>query len=413
MQDTTQIPEERAAAPPIAADAAAAAAGVRASFDALLAALPTALRATDLQRILGIDKKLSWRVFKVVESEDAAACGVHVPGPTSTKRLLAAARRHGTPEAVLDSVADASTAFEAVVSRHAPDRPSFDAMLSAVSGSTTARMELENKRTAFRAATRIFGTQVRTAFGCNIFWPGSQSETMDWAVVNGRYGSCRLRPEAPIFLARQGRISADPHAQSSFVREPLDPDGALDHGVSLLPAFCSRPMPDVRVRKVAAGTIMADIAGPDVGLTRTLDVVFGDIGKGVLSPFAQSSTDRQMRLNYTTRTPTETLVYDVLVPPGLFGDAGPVPRVYSDRTMLDLDEGRGEIGLLPIPEPVTYLGRGSASLRSRDVPRYRELMDHVLTRLGWDMERLDVYRCRVEYPVMHSVVSMQFGFPSR
>ena len=33
--------------------------------------------------------------------------------------------------------------------------------------------------------------------------------------------------------------------------------------------------------------------------------------------------------------------------------------------------------------------------------------------LGWDPERFDVFRRRVEYPVMHSVVSMQFDLPER
>jgi hypothetical protein len=41
-----------------------------------------------------------------------------------------------------------------------------------------------------------------------------------------------------------------------------------------------------------------------------------------------------------------------------------------------------------------------------------ELCRYAFERLGWDAERFDVYRCRVEYPVLPSTVVMQFELPA-
>jgi hypothetical protein len=62
-------------------------------------------------------------------------------------------------------------------------------------------------------------------------------------------------------------------------------------------------------------------------------------------------------------------------------------------------------------ESVTYLGKGPSVLYTADVPRYPELANYAFERLGWDGERFDVYRCRVEYPVLPSTVAMVFDLP--
>ena len=48
-----------------------------------------------------------------------------------------------------------------------------------------------------------------------------------------------------------------------------------------------------------------------------------------------------------------------------------------------------------------------------DVPRYPELVRYALDRAGFDAEKFDVYRCRVEYPVMPSTVALTWELPKR
>ena len=62
---------------------------------------------------------------------------------------------------------------------------------------------------------------------------------------------------------------------------------------------------------------------------------------------------------------------------------------------------------------MTHLGRGPSVLHTADVPRYSKIAGYVFDRLGWDGSRFDVYRCRVQSPVVPSTVTLQFELPEK
>ena len=55
------------------------------------------------------------------------------------------------------------------------------------------------------------------------------------------------------------------------------------------------------------------------------------------------------------------------------------------------------------------MGKGPGALYTGDFPKYPDMGRYVFDRLGWDAARFDVYRCRVEYPVLPSSVVMEFA----
>ncbi len=59
-------------------------------------------------------------------------------------------------------------------------------------------------------------------------------------------------------------------------------------------------------------------------------------------------------------------------------------------------------------ESVEPLGAGLRALRSVDVPRYAELVEHVIHSTGAERAALRGYRCRVAYPVYGSEVMLTF-----
>ena len=69
--------------------------------------------------------------------------------------------------------------------------------------------------------------------------------------------------------------------------------------------------------------------------------------------------------------------------------------------------------MLPLKESLIYLGRGAAVMRSRDVPRYEEMVRYAMKRVGWAPGRFHVYRVRIEYPIMPSSVVIHFDLPER
>jgi len=41
------------------------------------------------------------------------------------------------------------------------------------------------------------------------------------------------------------------------------------------------------------------------------------------------------------------------------------------------------------------------------------MVDHVLSRVGWEGDRFLVYRCLVEYPVMPSTIMIRYELPEK
>jgi hypothetical protein len=112
------------------------------------------------------------------------------------------------------------------------------------------------------------------------------------------------------------------------------------------------------------------------------------------------------------RTPCEVLVHDVMMTRSLFSEPAE-PLVYSDLRTVDPAFGGRPRDLLPTSASVLYLGKGTEVLSSPHVPRYAEMVRYALDRAGWDARELDVYRCRVEFPIIPSSVMVRFEMPQR
>jgi len=59
------------------------------------------------------------------------------------------------------------------------------------------------------------------------------------------------------------------------------------------------------------------------------------------------------------------------------------------------------------------LGAGPDAIHLSDLPRYPEMIAQVCDRLGWDVSQFDVYRCRIEYPIMTSLAAIWFPMPEK
>lgn len=62
---------------------------------------------------------------------------------------------------------------------------------------------------------------------------------------------------------------------------------------------------------------------------------------------------------------------------------------------------------LPVKEHPEYLGTSLAAMRAGDVPNHSDMLRKVLTEMGWGNTRFDIYRVRVPYPIMHSVIYLR------
>src|SRR6185295_12335821 len=100
--------------------------------------------------------------------------------------------------------------------------------------------------------------------------------------------------------------------------------------------------------------------------------------------------------------PVETVVWELLIPAGLTDPATARVVVYGRRAHPEhvYDERKGD--LLPQREIVTYLGALEHLPPIPGAPRHSDAVRHVLKQQGWLGTKFDAYRCRVQYPVLHS-----------
>ena len=391
---------------------------LRASLSALMGAIGERTaseirKAADLQRALGIRTTLAWQVYKFVQAADPLAEASNVPGAAAMKLLLQAAAKHGVPDGYVDDCTSALSDFEELIKVHAGDRSAFDTMISGVIGNGSDQIDSQQKRAAFRANSHLWGVQAKTRVACYVYQPAkADSRRLDVAVIRGLVGLRRLRRDASWTIARIGVSDDDGEVRQPLVREPLDPAGEVAPGVPLLLKFSSYPLPTFRSVPAAFGMTNVQLEGDSIGNLSAVTCMVGDVSRNALARY-QDDHNRLQTSQALVRTPCEVLVHDVLVRDGTFGAISPTVAVYGDHRSGDaIPEGR-ECDLLPLRESVVYLGKGPSVMHTPAVPRYAEMIQYAFDRLDWDEARFDVYRCRVEYPVMPSSVVVRFDLPER
>ena len=81
------------------------------------------------------------------------------------------------------------------------------------------------------------------------------------------------------------------------------------------------------------------------------------------------------------------------------------------RGVADFNDPTRDVDRIDLLESVWALGRGPSHFRAGQIPRYVDLVRHVFARFGWDGDRFQGYRCRVEYPIYGSQITLAFDSP--
>jgi hypothetical protein len=387
---------------------------LRSAMSAVLTAIPctgagrTPIRkAADLQKALGIHYKLAWQMHRVATARDPLAESGNVPGETAMKRFFHAAADRGVPDKLIREAHEALRAFEELIHRHAEDRTSFDSM---VGGLANDEIDLNQRRAAFKANSQLWGVQARTQLFCSIVNWSAQPDRVDLVTLRGLIDLRWLRSPTTWPISRSRMVDDDGRVRASTNSQPLDADGLLSHGIGLLREFCSQPIPKIQTVQGPSGLVSSEVVGDSIGSRSAVTCFVGEVRRACGTRF-RDQHNRYGRLTTKIRTPVEVLVHDVIVPQGLFGTSLPTARVFSDLLAGDsVAEGR-DADIMSIREPVSFMGKGPHILQTTDVPRYVEMGQYAFDRVGWNSDDFDVYRYRLEYPVMPTSVVLQFDLP--
>jgi len=386
---------------------------LRTTLAEVIASVPGAVsKPAELRRALGIDMNLSCKLFKVISASGCLAAGPHVPGTAALRTFLNAASKAGVREQVIASATVAAAEFERFVASHAGDRAAFNSMVSSVATSgDAAQIALQHRRAAFRAQRHIFGIQARAQVKCVVAQPANDPRMLDCAQITGFVSLGQLRANAPLVVSRV-LIANDDGTLREIEREPLDPTPDQQHGIALLREFCSQPPPRFRMVQVAPGTAYGELMSNGVGKKAAVTCIEGHLARAAV-PRYREEANRIGANAAKIRIPCEVLLLDLLVHEETFGALTPIAFTCAEHLGEVAASGVCEEWRRLEPrESVAYLGKGPSALYAPEVPRYAELGRYVFHRLGWDGERFDVYRCRVEYPVLPSTVVMVFDLPA-
>lgn len=383
---------------------------LRTAMGALLAHAPAEVRmrrAADLERWLEIKTKLAWQVWNVVHAENPLAAWQHLPGPAGIEIVLRAAASRGVPAKSLASVRAAFAALDQITQEHADSRESLATMLSHTGGDAAERVDEEFRELAYRGASAIWGVQARVQVTISIMHPGRSEDRVDVVSLRGLVDLRRLRPNIPWVVSRIGTTIPKKDHGDRYA-EPLA--GVKPGLPPLLAEFCSAPKGAFRLLPVSETRADIELLPGPIGKTGAVTVFAGEVYRNLDRYRCQRQPLGQIAP--VVFTPTELYLHDVFVHPG----AEPLlpfrVKTYGDPRGEGF-ENLVERNRIPVAAQLRDCGTGPSAAHLATVPRYVELIESIHNRLGWDVANARLHRLLIRYPVVPSVVLLEFDLPER
>lgn len=361
--------------------------------------VPEARSAAELKRTLGIAYNLSWRIMRALEAPSPLEAGPFVPTHASVRSLIRAAERNGFGPGPA-GFERASRRFNEFVESHAGDRAAFDAVVSSLTGADADRMDAEFKRNAFRTNSYIYGKSTDVRLNCMIVRPSGPPRSIDVASVVRVEGLHRTRSRASL-LFWGGGASKHPGMNS----KPIDEEAFQRYGVPVLGRF-NDGQPPLRWIRGTDDHDEMHLTTPDLGLRSAVSSTLAEVHTEAF--LQQDDDDDVIEHQCGVLSPCRIMYVDVLMHEEIFSGAMPEFVVSADHTSMNWVTP-DSTGALPIQEEVVCLGRAPHALHAVDLPKYREMIEHVFELLEWDeLDRYRLFRCRAEHPVLNSKLWMRF-----
>ncbi len=370
------------------------------------------LRSRDLQKRLGIDTRLSWQIARIVNSENPLDLSPHIPSPVLLKKALSAARKNGTTDEAITAVNDAYAAFEHHIHRYAGDRASFDAIMARlIGGETDTQLELNYRRSIFEGHRYLWGIELDHSLFARILHPSlTTPKAVDCALIRLKCGLRRIHNKVPIVVDIKKYVApAKPPSQEDVI----DTEAFERYGMPIIPAFCSPANPDLRSTHLPTGGTLVEYVSGTVGKPSTITVAFGDIDRNThLHELPSGEIGHSAIIGFGT--PTRVCVHDLLIHRATFGRAScEISRLgHAGYPLLERKDSDPPLPLpdLPCHDEIAFLGSGEAATHLSDVPQYSDLLRYTCEKAGWNIEDFDVYRVRMEYPVLDTLIVMDYSF---
>jgi hypothetical protein len=376
------------------------------ALNALMAELPgSPARSVGLSKVLGVNRDLARKTLIAARQDDPLAAAHAMPGPEGLRTLLKAARSRKVDGNVLQTLEDAIGAFEELLRTTVAGRPELDVLLSAWIPESRVRFELSNRQLALKSISALKGL-VTDALITTAFIHPAADDCCVILLVNGAVGLRRLRPGVPIHLTTSD-LTRPPQQSimTTLTGEPID----TDQGNVWLADFCTAPSESFEIRRcrnVVHHVIPGDGIGPKSGQT----VFRAEIQSQVYPDYKRPEPGRTHGTISPIYIPAKLLVLDVLVHESVWPGCHAELLIHdaSINGLVDPNDPLRDVDRLDFAESVQRLGRGTGRCRIAEYADYIKLIRYCCETLGWDGEQFRGYRCRMQYPLYGSQVTLSF-----
>ncbi len=389
-------------------DCRAAASALKTALLELYAAVGAdGTRPQEVSRRFSLDKNLTWKIAKLLQSEDALEAAPFIPGSEGLD-ILFRAMRPIAPTGILVRVEDAAREFARMVELHAGDRPTFELLLD----STTRVRNFEiSRKLAFRGNSGVWGLQARVRLTAHFLAPSpSLPDRLDFGLVAGLVGLRRLRAVADWPLFRFVSYNDDGSLRKDIGgRQPIEdsPEGSW-----LMPSFCSPPNPPL-VASEHDNAVTYRLGDGPVGRTGEISCFFGLFEAGVASRYA-TPEDQFGEISSVITLPIETLLFDLFVHRSLVEAHDPEVCVFGRPSgSLTPDPADRGTQRLPITETLQDVTGTPPQVATPLIPSYDEIIARTFQRARWDPLDFVARRLVLSYPPMPSTVVLRHRLPER
>ncbi|MGH7242875.1 MAG: hypothetical protein ACREJD_05600 [Phycisphaerales bacterium] len=391
--------------------------GLRSAFTDVLLALPRRTGRSGEEPFLpGGDKKLVWRMMRLVEDEDLYAAAQLLPGGEALNGLLRAVGKTGVPAKTTARLSEAIDDFKRLIEAHAGDRATLDTMLVGRATQDYETFDLNQRRAAFRAARHGRGVELAVHYSAHFLAPGKDPANLDMATIAGFFNLRQLRERAvlPVHTIRWQDMKGNPSDGKKPKLEALDSSNAMEPGFGIVSEFSTKPLPKLRVLPSRPDEVKYEVTSSGLGLKHSISYVRGQLARGRF-PRYRDEANPYGALAVGVKIPTETMILDLHMHESAYEKVSPRAFVFYDDiaamgSMEMLDDERYQ---LPIRVNVQNLGRDPARAQTLEVPQYLKMAEYVCERAGWKAKEFNIFRCRVEYPPMPSTLLMRYEVPEK
>ncbi len=362
-----------------------------------------------LMRKWGVNKTLSWKISKVVQTDDAFLALQQVPGREGIDVLLKKGAAAGANPKNIEATRAAIDRFEKLIETHCGDRVTFEIMGSDITPVGRQQRDEQHRRQLFEGASYLWGVQARMYLNIRFLAPGSTPGTVDIVSVGGLLDFRRLRENVRWPLFKRQTTTGGNAAPIASTVEPLDL-ASVGQPVPLMLDFCSNPSALLNATS-DPGSSTVELAPGPVGNFGVTTYMVGAIERGL--PNVRDARDpgsaQVAQLWTMLNTPAELLICDIYMHESLRDSMPPTPILT--RTSGNAPPSRAELAQyqLPLSEPLLDLGPALSAPFTPEVQKYAEIFQSVFSRTGWSSNVFHGFRMKIAYPPVVSALAMQYA----